>query len=454
MRHQAWLGSAESLTLYAKLEEKWAATGANEMKAFYDEGSKEISSSLGASLIEVRGDKAIINIQGSLVNADAWWHKYAAGEVTSYAAIKGAASQLAGNADIKEVILNVSSGGGSFSGLSSTGKALRTLGKVKKVVGYTEDVSASAGYWLLSSASKVYASETAELGSIGVIAMYQDVSKALQEDGIKFHVVKAGKFKDYGNSFSEFSEEELGYLQSRVDQAYKFFVKHVASARKLSTKSNEHWAEAQMFFAEEAKQVGLIDEVADFSDIITASAPTSSTKKAEYGMHTYEEKLAMIASGASPEEVLSADELNTFNDDNKQAEETTPEVLAEVTEAVVEETEVPASAGNFDMAIKLGRTEARLEDSEAKLALLQEKNELLQAQTSSLLKVAQAAVGNLQVALQKPKEVKGSADEVIMQFDTLKGELATRFPSGRQSSAKENERMDFTAKIPDPYQAY
>lgn len=442
MRHQSWLGSAESLTLYAKLSDKWASLQAGEMKAFFD---MEQSGPLGASLLEVQGPKAVLNIQGSLVNADAWWHPFAAGEVTSYAAIKGAVSLIAANADIKDVIVNVSSGGGSLSGLSSASKAIKSLSKIKKVTGYTEDVAASAGYWLLSSAPKVYASETAEVGSIGVIAMYQDITKALEENGIKYHVIKAGKHKDYGASVTDFSEDELEYLQTRVDHAHQFFIKHVSTARKLPRKNVDNWGDAQVFFAQEAMDVGLVDEVADFSDILT------SISKSEHTAMTYTEKLAMIASGAAPEDVLTAEELNTFNESEEvQAEDTvTEEVQAEVAEPQ-QEQEQP----DYSLAVKLGRAEARLEDTEAKLAALQGKLDLASAQTASLLNVAQAAVGNLQIALQKPKEVKGTADEVITQFETLKTELSTRFPSGRKSVVKENEEMDFSAQIPDPYQSY
>ena len=446
MRHQAWLGSSETLTAYAKLEEKFAGASAGDIKAFFEAPSSQSEEGpLGANLIDIQGTKAILNIQGSLVNADSWWHKYAPGEVTSYAAIKGAVSQLIQNTDIKDVVVNVSSGGGSFSGLSSAGKALKTLSKTKKVVGYTGDLAASAGMWLLSSAGKVYASETAELGSIGVIAMYQDMSKLLEEDGVRVHVVKAGEYKDYGSPFKEFSEEELGYLQSRVDQAYKFFVKHIASNRKLSMKDSSKWAEAQMFFASEAKAVGLVDEVADFEDI-----QTKSTSRTELSM-TYEEKMALISAGTPAEEVLDQEELNAFYASTTEPEATEPELEAEVTPEP--EVEQPNS-GNYDLAVKLGRAEAKLEVAEGMLAVAQERSELLQAQTASLLKVAQAAVGNLQVALQKPKEVKTTADEVITQFDSLKAELSARFPSGRQSKVAENEEMDFSAQIPDPYQQY
>lgn len=447
MRHQAWLGSSETLTAYAKLEEKFAGASAGDIKAFFEAPSSQSEEGpLGANLIDIQGTKAILNIQGSLVNADSWWHKYAPGEVTSYAAIKGAVSQLIQNADIKDVVVNVSSGGGSFSGLSSAGKALNTLSKTKKVVGYTGDLAASAGMWLLSSAGKVYASETAELGSIGVIAMYQDMSKLLEEDGVRVHVVKAGEYKDYGSPFKEFSEEELGYLQSRVDQAYKFFVKHIASNRKLSMKDSGKWAEAQMFFASEAKAVGLIDEVADFEDI-----QTKSTSRTELSM-TYEEKMALISAGTPAEEVLNQEELDAFYASTTEPEAVEPELEPEA--ATEPEADKTINSGNYELAVSLGRAEAKLEATEGMLAVAQERSELLQAQTASLLKVAQAAVGNLQVALQKPKEVKTTADEVITQFDSLKAELSARFPSGRQSKVTENQEMDFSAQIPDPYQQY
>jgi hypothetical protein len=53
---------------------------------------------------------------------------------------------------------------------------------------------------------------------------------------------------------------------------------------------------------------------------------------------------------------------------------------------------------------------------------------------ASLLTVAQVAVGNLQVALQRPREAKSTAAEVVAQFNELQGDMAKRFKTGQQTT--------------------
>lgn len=163
------------------------------------------------------------------------------------------------------------------------------------------------------------------------------------------------------------------------------------------------------------------------------------------------EKLALIAAGAAPESVLTQAELAYYLDTAaKDVAPAEPEAAAVEPEATEVEPVAP-QAEDVSLAIQLGRAEAKLEALEAKLVTAAETNEALTTQMSSLLVVAQAAVGNLQVALQKPKEVKSSAPDLLAQFNDLQTEMTDRFPVGRKSSAASStQALEVKAKVPHP----
>lgn len=159
------------------------------------------------------------------------------------------------------------------------------------------------------------------------------------------------------------------------------------------------------------------------------------------------EKLAQIAAGADPKTVLTAAELELYMANLKNTEEEpapTPEVKAETGEPAKKEPVEPAPqvsmSDELRKALKdLGSVEAKLEARDGELAKLQEANEALAKSMESLLVVAQSAIGNLQVALRKPRETKASVTEVLAQYNDLQSQMAKAFPTGQQSSHAKTE---------------
>lgn len=148
------------------------------------------------------------------------------------------------------------------------------------------------------------------------------------------------------------------------------------------------------------------------------------------------EKLAQIAAGADPKTVLTAEEFTLYTAE-LEAEPAAEE--AEAAESTAEEPEAsaePSSTMSADYANLLkenGKLEAKLEAAAADNAALKQSLEGRDVQMASLLTVAQAAVGNLQTALGRPKEAKSSAAEVVAQYNELQGDMAKRFKVGQQT---------------------
>lgn len=451
-----WMGTGEALSGYlntaAKYEQAFQPIEGQDEDEF-DPLFGVDTSRIGLLYLEKFGNTAVLTLAGSMVNSYSWWHPYAVGQVISYDAMKDAVNILVTAQDVSRVIVRIESGGGMVAGLDSTAKYMRKLMVNKNVVVHTDTGAASAAYWIASSFPRIVASPMAQVGNIGTMALIPDLSGMFDKMGVKFHLFKAGKEKGYGISETEFTEEEKAYFQAHVEKSNNFFLTHVSTHRNLMMSETDKWAEAQTFFAGEAKAVGLVDAVATLEELI--GSLTASTNNGESNMPISAEKLAQIQAGAAPETVLTQAELATYMaslavEDEPEVE---PEQPAEPTEAEQPTAEVPKL--DFNMARELGRAEAKNELLEGQLADQKAKNESMKAQIDGLMVVAQAAVQNLQTALQLPKEVKASAAEITAQYNELKTKMESRFRTGRvSSSTAETQEPEVSARVPHPFRPY
>jgi capsid assembly protease len=462
---QFWMGSGSSLQAYSDLKQVYLGSTTVAPLAFsqsFADTFKTTKERIGLMLLDRSGSTGILYAHGSLVNNHEWWHTYEVGNVTSYAAIRDAVNILIEDDTIERIVLNVESPGGSVAGINAASDVIKSAKRKKPIQAHTDNMATSAGYWLASATDLVTAGKMASVGSIGVIAIYEEFTKAAEKYGIQFHVFTAGKEKGYGFGGTEFTDEEKEAIQSRIDKMYNFFLSHVASARNVSLRDKETWADAKIFFAGEAKAVGLVDSITSLEDVIGGKAAVSknSNKKSAKAMTISEEKLARIAAGESPETVLTPAELAMHlegqiegeGDNEPEAPEapenpTEPEVEPEVPEA----PSATATADLTKMAISLGRAEAKVESLEAQLTALREELEASKAGVSALTVVAQAAVTNLQIALREPKEKATAPAAILAQYEELQGKFQSKFSAGRKSSAKaDTAEMDMTPRIPNP----
>ena len=219
-------------------------------------------------MVDTYGSVASVNIKGSLISQSSWLSRLVG--LTGYDEIQNAVTAAAQEPGIDNILLDIDSPGGSVNGVAETGNLIRTIDEtVMPVSSFTSGQMASAAYWLGSSAREIHATEMASIGSIGVIAVHQEYSKAMEKEGIKPTVFTAGEHKGRGNPYEPLSAADKTYIQEKVDGAYGFFVNAVAENRGLTADYvKENAANGKDFFATEAIGVGLIDRINSFQDVV------------------------------------------------------------------------------------------------------------------------------------------------------------------------------------------
>jgi protease-4 len=162
---------------------------------------------------------------------------------------------------IKGVLLTVNSPGGAVPPSVEISYAIKALSKDKPVIAYASGVMASGSYYGSIYANRIIANPGAIIGSIGVIMESADIEELLNKIGIKPQIVKMGTYKEAGTPTRAWTTEEKGELERLTYDTYTLFVSDVAAARGLDINNSKTYADAHIFSAARAKEVGLIDAI-------------------------------------------------------------------------------------------------------------------------------------------------------------------------------------------------
>lgn len=166
---------------------------------------------------------------------------------------------------IKGVLIAVDSPGGAVAPSVELAYAIKELKELKPVVAYASGTMASGSYYASIWSNKIIANPGSMIGSIGVIFQSFNVEELISKLGIKTQTAKIGKYKESGTPFREWEEYEKEELNKVISQTYDMFVADVSLARGLEPQNHQSFADAHIFTAFGAKEVGLIDEVGTIS---------------------------------------------------------------------------------------------------------------------------------------------------------------------------------------------
>lgn len=234
---------------------------------FADVREQALAARTGAPLenartVENRDGAAIIPIMGPLFRHANMLTRISG--ATSYATLRKDLHAAIEDPAIHSIVLNVDSPGGEANGCAELVNAIYEARGNKPIVAYVGGQAASAGYWIASAADRIVASETASLGSIGVIAtMVKDSPDA------------AGKSVDFVSSQSPYKKVDLeskgdrARVQARVDDLAQVFVESVARNRGVSPQTVlDQFGQGDQMIGARAVKNHLADEIGSFEAVV------------------------------------------------------------------------------------------------------------------------------------------------------------------------------------------
>lgn len=207
---------------------------------------------------------AVVALHGPLMprDADAYW--YGGTGLDAFVAKLQAAVAAP---DVRAVVLDVDSPGGSVFGVEEAAAAVMAARGRKPIIAVANHMAASAAYWVASAADELVVSPSAMVGSVGVITVHVDDSKLMESIGYQTTVIAAGRFK--GEMLGPLTDEAKAELQGQVDRYYEAFVRSVAKGRGVTAaKVRGDFGEGRVVGASAAVQAGMADRIGTLDSVL------------------------------------------------------------------------------------------------------------------------------------------------------------------------------------------
>lgn len=198
-----------------------------------------------------------IPVQGVLLNR----FSYALGRwATGYQYIEKALLRGLDDANVRAIALLVDSPGGEVAGCFELAEKVFAGRGRKPIRAFASDHAYSAAYALASAATDLVVSSSGGTGSVGVVTAHYDVSKAMEDYGVKITFVFAGDHKVDGNPYQPLPDSVRVRMQKRIDKIYSTFVSTVARNRDMDEEAVKD-TKALTYDAEDSITVGFADRI-------------------------------------------------------------------------------------------------------------------------------------------------------------------------------------------------
>lgn len=226
------------------------------------------------------GTTAIVPIYGVIMPRASMFEVSQSG--TSLETLRSELDELVRDEDVRSIVLDVNSPGGSTELLTETASEIRAMRDRKPIIAVSNAMAASAAYHLAAQASELFVTPSGMLGSVGVYATHQDLSAKQEQAGIKTTFIQAGKRKTEGNPFEPLSEEAKKQIQALVDEHYRVMVGDIAAGRRVAegTVRGETFGEGRVFHAHDAVRRGMADGVQTFDETVSTVLATGVSGRA------------------------------------------------------------------------------------------------------------------------------------------------------------------------------
>ena len=167
----------------------------------------------------------------------------------------------------EQVLVRLENSGGT---VHEHGFAASQLTRLKqhglKLIVAVDKVAASGGYLMACVADRLIAAPFAIVGSIGVLAQLPNFHRLLEEKGVDFEQITAGRYKRTLTMFGENTDEGRAKLKEQVEEIHELFKAQIREHRPQvdveSVATGEHWHGVR------ALTLKLVDELKTSDDVL------------------------------------------------------------------------------------------------------------------------------------------------------------------------------------------
>jgi protease-4 len=209
--------------------------------------------------------------------------------------------------NIKTIVLRVNSPGGSALASDEIWREVKLANQKKKVIVSMGDVAASGGYYIASSADRIFAEPTTITGSIGVFGVIPFTGNMLQNKlGLTFDRAQTNKHAVLSTN-RRLSPEEFATIQEEVDAIYLDFLNRVSAGRGMTVEAVNVIARGRVWTGTDALNIGLVDQLGGIKEAINYAATQAGIKdqKIRYWPEKKEDPIFELIEDLTKEEQAS-----------------------------------------------------------------------------------------------------------------------------------------------------
>jgi len=173
---------------------------------------------------------------------------------------------------VKAIVLRVNSPGGSALTSDIIWREVELAKKVKPVIVSMGNVAASGGYYIAAGANKIFAEPTTITGSIGVFGTVPNLTELADNVGINAEQVGTNKNAVEYSLFEPMQESFKNQVQESIEETYEIFLQRVSQGRGMTMAQVDSVAQGRVWSGTEALEIGLVDELGNLDDAISAAA--------------------------------------------------------------------------------------------------------------------------------------------------------------------------------------
>lgn len=216
---------------------------------------------------------AVVSVENSLSENGFWG-------LGSYTSLRSTIEKCMNIEECSSIVLEINSPGGEVGGLFECASYIMEAKKCKPIHAHVTGMCCSAAYAIASACTDICATETSEIGSVGVFAVAYDYSEYEKKQGILSRIFRSKNAEKKNQS--AFSEEGAKDIQSKLDFYEGKFYDLISESRGIEKdKCMEDFGHGSVFLASEALERGMIDEISDYGIFIGELASSVEEEEGE-----------------------------------------------------------------------------------------------------------------------------------------------------------------------------
>ena len=220
------------------------------------------------------GPVAVIEVRGTLVQRTGSLQPYSG--MTGYDGLREQLDRALHDPNVRAIAFDIDSPGGEVAGCFDLVDAIYEARGIKPLWAILDESAYSAAYAIASACDTITMPRTGGAGSVGVITMHADFSRAIANAGVQVSVITHGAQKADGMPELPLSASARNAMQQQIDVLGELFVETVARNRSLAP-GKVRALQAGTFLGAQAIETGLVDNLAPPDQALSALLDTFPT---------------------------------------------------------------------------------------------------------------------------------------------------------------------------------